>query len=328
MTISTGAEPLSGRTPWAARRRDVVLYLGVAYAGMWLAMLPLLVAGYRRGDAREGTGLLEELCIGAAMFAPALGAVVAVRYVRGGGGGVGRVREALALRWPRPWGRAVRECLTAVAVPAGLTAAALALGALAGRYPVGEVGLGDVTGWAAGGLVGMVLSLPLFFGEELGWQGYLFPRLLRGDGRTRPLRAYLLTGAAFALWHLPMLLMGGQYPGRSWYVSVPAMVVSCTLVLPVLTWLRLRSGSVVPAVVAHAFVSSLGVGMVKRFAAPGAALDPLHMGLTGWPGWIVLAAFVAFLARTGRLRPVDGTRTGAGAGARTDASGPAVLDRF
>ncbi|MEU6961884.1 hypothetical protein [Streptomyces chrestomyceticus] len=27
------------------------------------------------------------------------------------------------------------------------------------------------------------------------------------------------------------------------------------------------------------------------------------MGLTGWPGWIVTAAFVAFLALTGRLRP-------------------------
>ncbi|UBI39107.1 MULTISPECIES: CPBP family intramembrane glutamic endopeptidase [Streptomyces] len=288
-----------------SRRRGLWLYLGVAYAGMWLAMLPLLVSGYRRGDAREGTGALAEVCIAFAMFAPALGAVVAVRYVRGGG----RLREALALRWPRPWGRAVRECLTAVAVPAGLTVAALTLGALVGRYPVvpvGELDAASVTGRLAGGLVGMVVSLPLFFGEELGWQGYLFPRLLRDGHRTRPLRAYLLTGAAFALWHLPTLIMGGQYPGRPWYVSVPAMVVSCTLVLPVFTWLRLRSGSVVPAVVAHAFVSSLSVGMVKEFADPDAALDPLHMGLTGWPGWIVMAAFVAFLARTGRLRPTDG----------------------
>ncbi|QTT73600.1 CPBP family intramembrane metalloprotease [Streptomyces mobaraensis NBRC 13819 = DSM 40847] len=333
MTNSTGGTPLSrrvgsrpagsGRVRPDGRRRDLWLYLGVAYAGMWLAMLPLLVTGYRRGDAREATGALAEVCIAVAMFAPALGAVVAVRYGRRGGG---RVWEALALRWPRPWGRAVRECLTAAAVPAGLTLAALALGALVGRYPVGELDAGSVTGWLAGGSVGLVVSLPLFFGEELGWQGYLFPRLLRDGHRTRPLRAYLLTGAAFALWHLPTLIMGGQYPGRSWYVSVPAMVVSCTLVLPVFTWLRLRSGSVVPAVVAHAFVSSLSVGMVKEFADPDAALDPLHMGLTGWPGWIVMAAFVAFLARTGRLRPVDAAGAGTGVGAR--ASGPVVPDRL
>ncbi|WP_212763796.1 CPBP family intramembrane glutamic endopeptidase [Streptomyces sp. I05A-00742] len=298
MTSTTGTPPSPPPLSAPKTRRDLLVYLGVAYAGMWLAMTPLLATGFERGDAREGTGTLEQVCIAAAMFAPALAAFLVVRYVRR----EGRVRDALALRWPRPRGRAVRECLMAIAVPAGLTAAALVLGALAGRYPVGGVDPGGLVGWAAGALVGMAVSLPLFFGEELGWQGYLFPRLLRDGGRTRLLRAYLLTGAAFALWHLPTLLMGGQYPGRPWYVSVPAMVVSCTLVLPVFTWLRLRSGSVVPAVIGHAFVSSISVGMVKKFADPDATLDPLHMGITGWPGWIVMGAFVAFLARTGRLK--------------------------
>ncbi|GHF72883.1 hypothetical protein GCM10010218_62600 [Streptomyces mashuensis] len=313
MTTSTGDTPLRARSappappPPAGRgHRDLILYLGVAYAGMWLAMAPLLAAGFRRGDARQSTGTLEELCIAAAMFAPALAAFVAVRSRRSAGRD-GRVRDALALRWPRPWGRAIRDCLTAAAVPAGLTAAALALGALTGHYPVRGVDAGGLAGWAAGALLGMVVSLPLFLGEELGWQGYLFPRLLApGQGPGRPprlLRAYVLTGAAFALWHLPTLLMGGQYPGRPWYVSVPAMVVSCTLVLPVFTWLRLRSGSVIPAVVAHAFVSSVSVGMVKEFAGPEAALDPLTMGLTGWPGWVVMGVFTGFLAWTGRLRP-------------------------
>uniref|UniRef100_UPI0015EFECA2 CPBP family intramembrane glutamic endopeptidase n=1 Tax=Streptomyces sp. WELS2 TaxID=2749435 RepID=UPI0015EFECA2 len=163
-------------------------------------------------------------------------------------------------------------------------------------------------GWAAGAVPGMLVWLPLFFGEELGWQGYLFPRLV-GDGDRRSLvRAYTVTGTAFALWHLPTLLMGGQYPGRPWYVSVPALLVSCVLILPVFTWLRLRSGSVVPAVIGHAFVSSVSVGMVKEFADPTAALDPLHMGMAGWPGWVATGAFVAFLALTGRLRPSFHTR--------------------
>ncbi len=52
-------------------------------------------------------------------------------------------------------------------------------------------------------LLKMLVSLPLFFGEELGWQGYLFPRLAgRGKG-ARLTWAYVGTGAAFALWHLP-----------------------------------------------------------------------------------------------------------------------------
>jgi uncharacterized protein len=196
----------------------------------------------------------------------------------------------------------VRACLMGLAVPAGLTVAALALGATTGAYPLGELRWGPTAAWAASMLVQIVVSLPLFFGEELGWQGYLFPRLARSRNGIRLLPAYLLTGCAFALWHLPTLLMGGQYPGRPWYVSVPAMLISCTLVLPVFTWLRLRSGSVLPAVLAHAFVSTASVGMVKQAADPTAALDPLRMGLTGWPGWLVTAALVTYLALTGRLR--------------------------
>ncbi|MFH8347664.1 type II CAAX prenyl endopeptidase Rce1 family protein [Streptomyces sp. NPDC018045] len=284
--------------PPTAPRRGLPVFLAVAYLGMWAAMTPLLVTGFQRESARSGTGALEEVCISAAMFAPALAALIVVRYVER----TGRIRDVLALRRPRPHGRTARSCLLALAVPAALTALALGAGAAAGHYPLGARWDG-LAPWATAMLLQMLVSLPLFFGEELGWQGYLFPRLA-GDGKgARLVWAYVGTGAAFALWHLPTLLMGGQYPGRPWYVSVPAMVISCTLILPVFTWLRLRSGSVVPAVLGHTFVSTASVGMVKVFATPDAPLDPLHMGLTGWPGWIVTGAFVAFLALTGRLRP-------------------------
>ncbi|WP_405444947.1 CPBP family intramembrane metalloprotease [Streptomyces achromogenes] len=302
MTLSTRSLPLPHG------RRGLFVYLGVAYLGMWAAMSPLLLGGYHRGDAREETGALQEVCIAAAMLAPALAAILVVRLVERGG----RARDTLALRWPRPWGRTFRSCLMAFAVPCGLTTAALALGTLAGRYPFRGVSGSGLGGWAAGAVLGRLVSLPLFFGEELGWQGYLFPRLAGDGGRRSLVWAYAVTGTAFALWHLPTLLMGGQYPGRPWYVSVPAMLVSCVLVLPVFTWLRLRSGSVVPAVIGHAFVSSMSVGMVKEFAEPTAALDPLHMGMTGWPGWIATGAFVAFLALTGRLRPSFHARSGTG----------------
>ncbi|UNO38843.1 CPBP family glutamic-type intramembrane protease [Streptomyces sp. MST-110588] len=283
--------------PSAARRRGPLVFLAVAYLGMWLAMAPLLLTGFHRSDGRARMSALTEICVGAAMFAPALAALLVIRCVEP----AGRVRDALALRFPRPWGRTARSCLTALLVPGALTAAALALGTATGTYPYGGADLGALGGWAAGTAVQMALSLPLFFGEELGWQGYLFPRLARGRTGARLIPAYLATGAAFALWHLPTLLMGGQYLDRPWYLAVPAMLVSCTLILPVFTWLRTRSGSVVPAVIGHAFVSTAAVGLVRVFADPRAPLDPLVMGLTGWPGWVVTGAFVAFLALTGRL---------------------------
>ncbi|GAA0465075.1 CPBP family intramembrane metalloprotease [Streptomyces olivaceiscleroticus] len=298
----TSCVPAPERTagPPGRGRRGLIAFLGLAYLGMWLSMSPLLASGYLRTDGRTETGALEQVCIAVAMMTPALAAVLVIRYVEPAGRG--RVREALALRWPSPPGRAVRACLMALAVPAGLTLIALGIGAAAGAYSWGEVRWSGLGVWAVGMLLQLLPSLPLFFGEELGWQGYLFPRLAQ-DGRPRRLLwAYLATGVVFALWHLPTLLMGGQYPGRPWCVSVPAMLVSCTLALPIFTWLRLRSGSVIPAVVGHAFVSTVSVSMVKEFADHDVMPDPLRMGLFGWPGWIAMAAFVAFLAATGRLR--------------------------
>ncbi|GAA2282089.1 hypothetical protein GCM10010430_79980 [Kitasatospora cystarginea] len=299
MTLSTPLRP----APPATRRRALLVYLGLAYAGMWAAMSPLLATGFQRGNAREEPGTLEQACIAAAMFAPALAAILVVRFVERDGT---RVRDALALRLPRPLTRALLACLLPIGVLAALTAAVIALGTLAGTYPLAgpdTLTAGGVAEWALQGLIGMLVSLPLFFGEELGWQGFLFPRLLRADGTAGLIRAYVLTGSAFALWHLPTLLMGGQYPGKPWYLAVPALTVSCILILPVFTWLRLRSGSVVPAVFAHAFASTLSVATLKEFADPDATLDPLTMGLAGWPGWAVTGAFVAFLSLTGRLRP-------------------------
>lgn len=293
MTVSTRHIPLVNR------RRGLFIFLGVAYIGMWAAMSPLLASGYRRGDAREETGALEQVCIAAAMLAPALAAILVVRCVERSG----RVRDTLALRWTKPWGRAARACLLAFAVPATSLRLLLSSAPSCGRYPFDGVHWNGLGAWAAASVLNMLVSLPLFFGEELGWQGYLFPRLAQDGDRRSLIRAYAITGAAFALWHLPTLLMGGQYPGRPWYVSVPAMLVSCLLILPVFTWLRLRSGSVVPAVIGHAFVSSVSVAMVTEFADSKAALDPLHMSMAGWPGWIVTGAFVAFLALTGRLQP-------------------------
>ena len=49
----------------------------------------------------------------------------------------------------------------------------------------------------------------LALGEEIGWRGYLLPRLM-------PLgkpAAYAISGVVWALWHLPLILVGFNYPG-------------------------------------------------------------------------------------------------------------------
>ena len=48
------------------------------------------------------------------------------------------------------------------------------------------------------------------FGEELGWRGYLLPKLMV----LGKLKAYLLLGIVWGLWHLPLILIGFTYPGK------------------------------------------------------------------------------------------------------------------
>lgn len=64
------------------------------------------------------------------------------------------------------------------------------------------------------GSVSVALGLVFFtfwFGplpEELGWRGFALDRLQR---RTTALRASLILGTLWALWHLPLFYMPGTY---------------------------------------------------------------------------------------------------------------------
>jgi len=46
----------------------------------------------------------------------------------------------------------------------------------------------------------LLLDVPLAFGEELGWRGYLLPQLSVIGRR----RALLLSGLLHGIWHLPV----------------------------------------------------------------------------------------------------------------------------
>ncbi len=85
-------------------------------------------------------------------------------------------------------------------------------------------------------------------GEEIGWRGYLLPRLAAmGAGR-----ASLATGFAHGVWHLPLILLTPFYHSEGQILLiVPLFLVTLTLGGGVYGWLRLSSASVWPAALAH-----------------------------------------------------------------------------
>ena len=101
-------------------------------------------------------------------------------------------------------------------------------------------------------------------GEELGWRGFLLPRLVERIGFTG---ACLVSGLIWAVWHYPSLLWADYNAGTD-----PAYAVACFSVMVVamgfiLGWLRLRSDSVWPCALFHASHNTFVQGIFDPMTA-------------------------------------------------------------
>lgn len=315
MTATT-EEIRTTRVDW----RGVGVFAVVAFAGAWLVCVPLWLAPRHLAEP------WAQVLVGAMMYTPALGVLVATRLRRGPG---------LARRLGLGFGGSFRRCvpyflfallavpLLAIAAPfvgalfglyhpdvTHLSGYREALGhALAGRRTALSPGLVVAAQLASTPVVAFVPNGLLTFGEELGWRGYLLPRLL-------PLGqwpALLIVGAVWGLWHAPVLLLGFNYPLHH-RLGVLVMV-GFTVVLGVLFgWLRLSTGSIWPSVLAHGAINA-SAGAVTLFVRAGTHFDTALVAITGVTGWILPLVVIGVLVALRRLpvrgvqpvRQVDGT---------------------
>lgn len=106
--------------------------------------------------------------------------------------------------------------------------------------------------------LGMVYSMATALGEEIGWRGFLLPRLTGRFGFTI---GCFISGVIWAVWHYPGLLWSDYNAGTQ---PVYALACFTLMVIPmafVMGWLRLKSGSLWPCALLHAshnlFVQSI-----------------------------------------------------------------------
>ena len=93
------------------------------------------------------------------------------------------------------------------------------------------------------------LTLTAVLGEELGWRGYLLPTI-RSLGRNR---ALVIVGLVHATWHVPLILLTTLYHSDGNRLMVmPLFFATVVAASYVFGYLRLASGSVWPATLAHA----------------------------------------------------------------------------
>ena len=139
-------------------------------------------------------------------------------------------------------------------------------------------------------LINVIFAL----GEELGWRGFLLPKLL-------PLgqwKAILISNIIWGFWHAPAIVMGLNYPGYP-VAGVFMMVIFTLLVGIILSWLYLNTNSPWTPALAHGSLNAIA-SLPIVFLMPGINLA-IGGTLASVMGWIPLAIFVFWLLRTRRV---------------------------
>ena len=98
-------------------------------------------------------------------------------------------------------------------------------------------------------------------GEEFAWRGFLQGHMVRQFGLTGGI---VLLGLFWSFWHLPMLLQGYNHPDAPILGSFVLFPVELVAMSFFLGWLTIRSGSFIPAALAHAAGNSIQEGVISR----------------------------------------------------------------
>lgn len=145
--------------------------------------------------------------------------------------------------------------------------------------------------------IGPIVNIIPTMGEELGWRGYLLPklRLFLSDRA-----ALVITGVIWGVWHLPVIVMGHNYGtnyvGYPW-LGILAMIVFCVVLGVIEGYISIKFESVIPAAMIHSTVNA-GAAL-PCYLAKGwynTLLGPAITGLVGGLPFTVLAVILLIKA--------------------------------
>jgi membrane protease YdiL (CAAX protease family) len=280
-------------------RKDLTWYIIISFGIAWILFLLPIPFGSPDSTTRR---TIATICMTAAMWAPGLAALLVTRFVDQqplSNLNLKHLGEKRAYLWA--WLLPI-----IFAVITGLLTWAFGLGKLDLEFsqikqamaqmagepvwsPVLVVLVQAVTALTIGSLFNTIFAV----GEELGWRGYLFPKLLpMGQWK-----AILLTGIIWGIWHAPVILQGHNYPGHP-ILGVFLMIGFCLLLGAILCWLYLRTGSPWAPALAHGAINA-SAGLPLMF------LTGVEMTLGGTiaslTGWIPMILFVGWLVWSKQL---------------------------
>lgn len=134
-------------------------------------------------------------------------------------------------------------------------------------------------------------------GEEIGWRGYLYPTLKK---RFSPIKAHLLIGLIWGIWHTPINMTGYnyglKYPFFPW-LGIIAMSVLCFSIGILLSFITEKTGSIFWAAIMHGATNAvIAIGLcfqsVSEVNGKHTILGPATNGLLGGLPLLLIAILV------------------------------------
>ncbi len=286
-------------------KKSILWFLGITFGFSWVMfLLPLAF----RAAGEQTVNMVRGVTWAVAMWGPGLAAIIVTLFV---------AKEPFGSLRLNRFGR-FRYYLAAWFLPPILAALAIVVSVLVGtaQYdpqfttmkqmlaqagPAAEsvpVGVLIAIQIAQGLLLGPAINVIFTMGEELGWRGFLLPKMLPWGQWT----ALIGGGVIWGVWHAPAILQGHNYPDNP-ALGVVLMIVFCVLFSVIFGWMYLNARSPWVAAIAHGALNAWG-GLPLVFLVPG--FNTILGGtITSLTGLGVLALFVLLLMLA-RALPVKG----------------------
>lgn len=138
-------------------------------------------------------------------------------------------------------------------------------------------------------------------GEELGWRGYLLPKLLE---KFSIVPTMIISSIIWGIWHAPLIYLTGHnygfdYWGYPW-TGIAAMCVFCFALGVLFSYVSLKTRSCLPAALGHGAINGMAaISLMVMPANPtyNAFIGPIPTGILGGSALLLTAIILLFVMR-------------------------------